>query len=169
MALVPGCLRILSSLRLVLLAVFHLRNHCKQQRVHPLLGVGKARQGWRALYLIIGAMWRTHRAQFDAASGGMSQVRARGRHSSALVGTPSTGRLARLGAPRSHQAIGGAPCSWLAVNWTLPMLQNFQSSFEAREYWNKTSSTSKALSSPLRNRSIASATCATSPASSASW
>lgn len=38
------------------------------------------------------------------------------------------------------------------------MLQNFQSSFAAREYWNKASSTSKALSSPLRNRSIASAT-----------
>ena len=39
------------------------------------------------------------------------------------------------------------------------MLQNFQSSFAAREYWNKTSSTSKALSSPLRNRSIAGYVC----------
>lgn len=34
------------------------------------------------------------------------------------------------------------------------MLLNFQSSLAAREYWNKTSSTSKAASSPLRNRSI---------------
>ena len=84
-------------------------------------------------------------------SGGMGHVRSRDGYSSSLVGASSTGRLVRLGVPRSHQSIGGAPCSWPAVTWTLPMLQNFQSSFAAREYWNKIPSTSEALSSPLRN------------------
>src|SRR6478609_730444 len=74
------------------------------------------------------------------------------------------GRLPRLGVPRSHQSIGGAPCSWPAVTWTLPMLQNFQSSFAAHEYLNNTPSTSEALSSPLRNWPIAPATCATTSA-----
>ncbi len=48
------------------------------------------------------------------------------------------------------------------------MLQNFQSSFAAREYWKETWSTSNASSSPLRKRSIVSATCRTSSESLAS-
>lgn len=59
--------------------------------------------------------------------------------------------LTRLGVPCSHQSIGGPSCSWPAVSSTSPILQNFQSSFAAREYWNSTSSTSTAQ---VRRRGI---------------
>lgn len=63
--------------------------------------------------------------------GGMFHVRPCGGHSGSLVGTSSTGRLARLVVPRSRQSIGGAPCNWPAVSSTLPTLQTFHSSFAA--------------------------------------
>src|SRR5687767_3062140 len=41
--------------------------------------------------------------------------------------------FARRGAPRSHQSISGPSRSWLAASSTLPILQNLQSYFAARD------------------------------------
>ena len=73
------------------------------------------------------------------------------------------------GAPRVHQSSGG--CSWIidAAMSTGRELQNFHSSFAAREYWKRTRSTSKGSRSPPRYRSIASPTWATSMPSWAWW
>lgn len=68
-----------------------------------------------------------------AARGGMTRVRLGGGQCCLPVGAWLTRGLARRGAPRSHQSIGGPSPSWLAVSSAWQMLQNFQSSFAARD------------------------------------
>jgi hypothetical protein len=55
-----------------------------------------------------------------------------------------------FGAPTSHQLMGWSSRMNDAARSTDARLQNFHSSLAAREYWNKTWSTSNAFSSPAR-------------------